>query len=167
MGPAANNKCSIHHWAEHGIAGRALLLDYRTYAKANNIAYDPYDTHAITYAELAACGKAQGIDIRPAAQGGDIRVGDILLVRSGWKEAYDSKTDAERSAAALRHGTSGEPGDDGQRWAGLAQDEDILDWLHDSYFASVGGDAPAFESWPTNKTFHLHEYIVSDMRVRE
>ncbi|KAJ4289854.1 hypothetical protein N0V90_011186 [Kalmusia sp. IMI 367209] len=161
VGPSATNKCSIHHWAEHGIAGRAILLDYRTYANNNGIAYDPYTTHAITYAEIAACGRAQGIDIRPAAQGGDVRVGDILLIRSGWKEAYDSKTPEERRAAGLRHGTSDDPADDGQRWAGLAQEEDVLDWLHDGYFAAVGGDAPAFESWPTNKPWHLHEYILA------
>ena len=32
QGPDANNNCSIHHWAEHGIAGRGVLLDYWTYA---------------------------------------------------------------------------------------------------------------------------------------
>jgi hypothetical protein len=31
-GPDANNNCSIHHWAEHGIVGRGILLDYWTYA---------------------------------------------------------------------------------------------------------------------------------------
>jgi len=31
-GPEANHNCSIHHWAEHGIAGRGVLLDYWTYA---------------------------------------------------------------------------------------------------------------------------------------
>ncbi|KAF1970224.1 hypothetical protein BU23DRAFT_218444 [Bimuria novae-zelandiae CBS 107.79] len=160
VGPSANNKCSIHYWAEHGIAGRAVLLDYRAYAYSKGILYDSFDRHAIPYSELAACGKAQGIDIRPTAQGGDIRIGDILLIRSGWKETYDSKTPSERCAAALRHG-NGEPGDDGQRWAGVAQEEEVLDWLHDCYFAAVGGDAPAFEVWPTQKEYHLHEYVLA------
>jgi hypothetical protein len=158
IGPSANNKCSIHHWAEHGIAGRAVLLDYRAYAHSKGITYDPFDHHSITYAQLAACGTAQGIDIRPAAQGGDIHIGDIMLIRSGWKEAYDSKTPEERSRAALR---THEPGNDGQRWAGVAQEDAILDWLHDSYFAAVGGDAPAFEAWPTQKEWHVHEYILA------
>ncbi|KAL5390265.1 hypothetical protein DPSP01_001837 [Paraphaeosphaeria sporulosa] len=158
VGPSANEKCSIHHWADHGIAGRAVLLDYRAYARSKGITYDPFDHHAITYAQLAACGKEQGIDIRPAAQGGDIHIGDILLIRSGWKEAYDSKTPEERSKAALR---THEPGNDGQRWTGVAQEEEILDWLHDSYFAAVGGDAPAFEAWPTEKPWHVHEYVLA------
>ncbi|KAF2443310.1 hypothetical protein P171DRAFT_432589 [Karstenula rhodostoma CBS 690.94] len=158
VGPSANDKCSIHHWAEHGIAGRAVLLDYCAYARSEGITYDPFEHHAITYAQLAACAKAQGIDIRPAAQGGDIHIGDILLIRSGWKEAYDSKTPEQRSAAALR---PHELGSDGQRWTGVAQEEEILDWLHDSYFAVVGGDAPAFEAWPSQKPWHVHEYILA------
>lgn len=34
-----DNKCGIHHWAEHGIAGRGILIDYWTYAKENGIVY--------------------------------------------------------------------------------------------------------------------------------
>lgn len=37
----------------------------------------------------------------------------------------------------------------------------MLDWLHDCYFATVGGDAPAFEAWPTHDKYHLHEYILA------
>jgi len=159
-GPAANHNCSIHHWAEHGIAGRGVLLDYRGYAHKKGINYDPYDYYPISWEDLFQCGKDQGIDIRPAAQGGDIRIGDMLFVRSGWKEAYDSKTDEARSQAALRHG-SGKDGEDGLRYAGLSQEQRILDWLHDSYFSTVAGDAPAFEAWPTHEDYHLHEYILA------
>ncbi|KAI4638136.1 hypothetical protein J4E93_010445 [Alternaria ventricosa] len=159
-GPNANHKCSIHHWAEHGIAGRGILLDYRGYAYKKGINYDPYDYYPISWQDLYQCGQDQGIDIRPAAQGGDIKPGDMLFIRSGWKEAYDSKSDEDRSKAALRHG-SGKDGEDGQRYAGVSQEEKILDWLHDSYFASVAGDAPAFEAWPTHENYHLHEYILA------
>lgn len=143
-GPTANNKDSIHHWAEHGIAGRGLLLDYRGYAAKKGIAYDPYDSYSISYAELEACGKDQGVDIRPVALGGDIKPGDILFVRAGWTEQYHLKTAEERSKLALRN----QPG--GQRYAGVAQEENIKEWLHDCYFAAVAGDAPTFEAWPTH-----------------
>ena len=152
VGPNANHKCSIHHWAEHGIAGRGVLLDYRAYALANNIKYDAYTSHSISYVDLYACGKAQGIDIRPAAQGGDIKVGDILFIRSGWKEAYDSKTDEENAQLATRHaGLSGPVEGEILEFAGVKQEQEILDWLHDSYFAAVAGDAPSFETWPTKQ----------------
>lgn len=119
---------------------------------------DP-DTYGITYAELAACGKAQGIDIRPAAQGGDIKIGDILFIRSGWTKGFLAKTPEERASLALRQHGGGQ--EEKQRYAGVAQEEAMLDWLHDSYFAAVAGDAPSFESWPTRESYYLHEFILA------
>lgn len=29
------------------------------------------------------------------------------------------------------------------------------------YFAAVAGDAPTFECWPTQESYHLHEYILA------
>lgn len=149
LGPAANLKCSMHHWADHGIAGRGVLLDYRGYAEAKGIQYDPFDYYPISHEELVQCGKWQGLDIRPAAQGGDIKVGDMLFVRAGWVQQYHVKSREERTALALRK--HGGRGDTEQRYAGLAQEERMLDWLHDCYFAAVAGDAPAFEAWPTHE----------------
>lgn len=149
VGPSANHKCSIHHWAQHGIAGRGVLLDYRSYAHRKGINYDPYEYYPISFEELKHCAADQGIDIRPAAEGGDIRIGDILFVRTGWVEAYHSKSPQERNELAVRPHQLGK--DDGQRYAGLSQEERMLDWLHDSYFAAVAGDAPAFEAWPTHE----------------
>lgn len=146
-GPNANEKCSIHYWAEHGIVGRGVLLDYWGFAKDNGKEYDPWSYHPISYAELTACGKSQGIDIRPVSQGGDILPGDILMVRAGWAEAYNTRSPEERKAAGNREHRLGH--DDGQRWAGVGQEEANVNWLHDSYFSVVGGDAPAFEAWPS------------------
>jgi kynurenine formamidase len=137
-----------------------VLIDYYAYAKKNGKEYDPFEYHSISWDELYACGKDQEIDIRPEAQGGDIRVGDMLFVRSGWKEAFDAKSPEERETAALRHG-SGKDGEDGQKYAGVSQEQKVLDWLHDSYFAAVAGDAPAFEAWPSHEPYWLHEYILA------
>ena len=91
------------------------------------IKYDPFDHYAINYDALYQCGKDQGIDIRPQSQGGDIQVGDMLFVRSGWTKAYWNMAPEER--VRMRG-----------RFAGLKQEEKILDWLHDCYFAAVAGD---------------------------
>lgn len=144
----------MHHWAAHGIVGRGILLDYRSYALANNKAYDPYTYHPISLAELSACGKAQGLDIRPRAQGGDIEIGDILMIRSGYVEAYYSKTPDERAAMSLRKHVIGP--EDGQRYVGIMQEEAMVDWLHDCYFAAVAGDAPSFEAWPSHESRYSH-----------
>jgi len=42
-GPEKNGKCGIHHWAQHGIAGRGVLIDYWTYANEKGM---PYGKHA-------------------------------------------------------------------------------------------------------------------------
>jgi hypothetical protein len=158
VGPDANLKCSVHHWSEHGFTGRGVLLDYRSYADSQGIKYDTATSHPISYDDLVACGKYQGIDIRPASQGGDIKIGDILLIRSGWIEDYYSRSEEERAKLALR-GSSTHGGT--ACWAGVKQEEAIKDWLHDSYFAAVGGDAPAFERWPTTESWYLHEFIIA------
>ncbi|KAL2865360.1 uncharacterized protein BJX67DRAFT_182851 [Aspergillus lucknowensis] len=144
-GPYPTTRCSIHHWANHGIAARAVLLDYRHYAETHNITYDPYTSHAISHADLTACAAFQGIDIRPESAGGSIRPGDILLVRSGFIQRCNQLSPNERTAAALRT-------HDDLQWAGLKQEETILDWLHDCYFAAVAGDSPTFECWPVTST---------------
>ncbi|GMG07877.1 unnamed protein product [Aspergillus oryzae] len=154
-GPNSTTKCGIHHWATHGIATRALLLDYRHYAKTHNISYDPYTRHPITMSSLHACAKAQGLDLRPASQGGDVRVGDILLIRSGFVERYNELSPAERQAGATR-------AHEDLTWAGVNQEEEILDWLHDCYFAGVAGDSPTFEAWPPEKEGgFIHQNILA------
>ncbi|KAG6988539.1 hypothetical protein G7Y79_00071g097100 [Physcia stellaris] len=160
IGPNSNLRNSIHHWSTHGgISGRGILLDYHTYATQHSIPHNPYEADRIPFSSLTACGKAQGLDIRPHSQGGDILPGDILFIRSGFTAAYNAKSREERNAAALRPHALGP--DDGQRWGGVEQSEEMLDWLHDCYFAAVAGDAPAFEVWPSNREFYLHEYLLA------
>jgi hypothetical protein len=154
VGENANLRCSIHHWAVHGIAGRGILLDYRHYAKIHNIDYDPYTAHPISFDDLKACAAYQGIDLRPESQGGDIKVGDILMVRSGFVERYNQLTPAERTAAAER-------AHDDVKWAGLKQEEAVLDWLHDCYFGAVVGDSPTFECWPPADGNYMHQNILA------
>ena len=130
-----------------------------TDACSKGLQFNSYDTDRISYADLSACGRDQGIDIRPSADGGDVQIGDMLFIRSGFIEAYKAKSPSERDRLALRPHVSGP--DDGQRWAGLEQAEPILDWLHDCYFATVAGDSPTFEAWPTNRDYHLHEFLLA------
>jgi hypothetical protein len=123
------------------------------------IPFNPCEADRISYAELETCARDQGIDIRPRAHGGDIQVGDMLFVRSGFLESYYSKSAEERAKLALRPHVFGP--DDGQRWAGVRQEEPMMDWLHDCYFAAVAGDSPTFEAWPSNQDYYLHEHLLA------
>ncbi|KAG8625910.1 hypothetical protein KVT40_006311 [Elsinoe batatas] len=158
-GEKANHKCSIHQWANHGIAGRGVLLDFASWAEKQGRAYDAYGHEEISWDELRQVGESQGIDIRPKSQGGDIEIGDMLFVRSGWVKSYYSKQPDERDALAKRHHELGE--NNKNTFSGVSQEEKVLDWLHDCYFAAVGGDAPAFECWPSKHGYFLHEYILA------
>ncbi len=79
----------------------------------------------------------------------------MLFIRSGFIKAYYSKPVEERNQLALRPHELGE--NDGQRWAGVKQEDAMLDWLHDCYFATVAGDSPSFEAWPTNQGLLMSE----------
>ena len=158
QGSDANDKCGMHHWAQHGIAGRGVLLDFWGYADKKGLHYDLYSHYGITYDQLYACGKDQGIDIRPASQGGDIKVGDMIFIRMGWKAAYDAMSPSQREEMGNRpHSLDA---DSATIFAGLAQEEKMVDWLHDTYAAAVAGDTPSLEVWPTRVGWYLHEYIL-------
>lgn len=43
----------------------------------------------------------------------------------------------------------------------MEQSEEMLDWLHDCWFAAVAGDAPTFEAWPSEAGYYLHEYLLA------
>jgi hypothetical protein len=134
----SNDKAGIHYISQHGIAGRGILLDYWGYAQKKGKTYDCFERHEITWDELAACGQDQGIDIRPESQGGNIKIGDLLFIRSGFTDTYAKKDFSKAATRSMEE----------QKWAGLANEEKIIDWLYDCYFATVAGDAPAFEAWP-------------------
>lgn len=132
----------IHAWAEKGIVGRGVLLDFHNWRLANNIAYEPFKTGSISLDQLKQVAKAQGTDIR---------FGDILLVRSGYIAAFNniSKEQAEVYASVVPPAISG-----------VEQSEGVLEWIWEN-FSAVAGDQPSFECWPTQREWHLHEILLS------
>lgn len=79
-------------------------------------------------------------------------MGTILMIRSGFVARYNQMS-PENRADILRNEKT--------EYAGLKQEAAMLDWLHDCYFAAVGGDAPAFERWPPQEEYFLHEYVLA------
>lgn len=124
--------------------GRGVLLDYWSYAQQNNKTYDPNTTHSISLDELLACAKAQGTTFR---------YGDILLVRSGWIYNYNRLDQAARDS--LKRDNIYE-----HAFVGVEGSKDMVDFLHDNYFAAVAGDTPAWEAWPPNPDWVHHLYLL-------
>lgn len=118
-----------------------MLLDFYSFSGK---AYDPFTTRDITAQELKECAKAQNVTFN---------YGDILIVRTGWSEAYRKLDEAGRQ-------TIGSKGWDELQFSGLDRSDETLEFLHDNYFAAVAGDAPSFESWPMNGKTDLHYFLL-------
>ncbi|RWA08771.1 hypothetical protein EKO27_g6341 [Xylaria grammica] len=158
-------QCDIHHvdeatgarstvlgiqaWAEQGIVGRGVLVDYhgwrtspegQTQSKVKD--YDSFQSVSIPLEDLQACLKAQGTELK---------FGDILFIRSGFMASLATKTQDELSTyrGVVPH-----------HFGGVEQSEDILRWIWD-HFAAVAGDQPSFERWPTKESWHMHEVLLA------
>ncbi|GIZ47900.1 hypothetical protein CKM354_001097700 [Cercospora kikuchii] len=131
----------MQSWAEHGVAGRAVLLDVWSHLGKS---YDPFTTRPITLEELKSCADAQGVQFQ---------YGDILIIRSGWLDAYTGMSSAARQAL-------GDVKDYAHEFVGVEQTSEMLDFLHDNYFSAVAGDTPGFEAWPPKPPHVLHAHLL-------
>jgi kynurenine formamidase len=120
-------RLGIHHVADHGIAGRGVLLDMPKYFRDRG--EEMPRTAAFTPEVLDAAAEHQGVAFEP---------GDILLLHTGWAVAYLGMTPEERK---LRRGS-----------AGLHQSEQMLEWLWDRQFSLIAADNPGLEAFPIDRT---------------
>lgn len=104
---------SIGRWAETGIAGRGIPLDVVEHRLRAGRPLDPFTGETISAGGLAEAAGRQGIEIR---------VGDILCVRTGWIEAFRGLERTKR--------------------------EEMARFLWDNHVAAVACDNPAVEAAP-------------------
>ena len=116
-------------WADHGIVGRGVLLDYKSFTEKQ---YSALTSHRITASELKECAAAQNVTFE---------YGDILIIRSGFISDYHQLSEQQRIDMSKKSTAE-------LAFAGVDQSWEMVDFLHDNYFAAVAGDAPAFEAWP-------------------
>lgn len=132
-------------WVEKGgVVGRGVLLDYASWAEANNIAIDYFSPNSISADALQEIATSQGTDLRR---------GDILLIRSGWTKAFSQLSDEQATVLASHSVTPA---------AGIESSEKTLRWLWGTGFAAIAGDMPSLEAWPCqNLQFWLHEWLLA------
>lgn len=126
--PTVESELGVHRWAEHGLAGRGVLLDVAAFAAETGRPLDGAGNASIVADDLRATAKRQGTEIVP---------GDILAVRTGWLAWYRS-ADADARAEVARS----------PRSPGLCGDEDMARLLWDWQVAAVVTDNPAVERVP-------------------
>jgi kynurenine formamidase len=124
-------KLSIHNWANRFV-GRGVLIDAVKYRAAQGRPIEPLTRDPVTLADLQAALAAQQTELEP---------GSVLLVRTGWMEAYEASSDTEKRAMAPM---------DKLRSAGVESSRDLAAWLWDHRVAAIGTDTPAAEPWPWN-----------------
>jgi hypothetical protein len=151
----SNTRIGIQEWAREGICGRGVLLDYVRYATKKGIQYSTFSNHSISQSVLVEIAAEQKVSFRR---------GDILLVRIGVTQEWDTvMTPEDKSAYAL----SKNP-----KHAGVEGTEEMLRWIWNEGFAAVASDAISFEVYPPQKFykreeggevegFFLHEYLLA------
>jgi kynurenine formamidase len=101
------------------------LVDYASFAKAKGIHISHFTSHAVTLSDVLSVAKEQGTEFR---------TGDILLLRTGYVEAYkDLDVDQKNGLASVKE------------WCGLGQSRETTEWLWQRQFAAVVSDSPGFE----------------------
>ncbi|KAJ9655152.1 hypothetical protein H2198_005927 [Neophaeococcomyces mojaviensis] len=142
---------TLNHWHQRGgLVARGVLIDYRAWAEHKGVKYDCFSDHRIKTSELEEVAKWEGVEFRQ---------GDILIVRTGFTEELGSMN-AEQQAKAL--GT--------HKTVGVEGTAESAKWHWNHHFASVAGDAIAYEALPPLKEdgnvagideLVLHQYFLS------
>lgn len=114
-----------------GVVGRGVLLDYASWAEKNNITYSAASKHLISYKDLEQIAADQKVEFK---------VGDILMVRTGWIKWYNEASDAERVDGCKTH----------HNYIGVEGTAESIPWLWNHHFSALVGDNMAFEAWPAS-----------------
>jgi kynurenine formamidase len=140
FGPG-DDRLGVGHWTRAGIVGRGVLLDVAAHRAGNGRDYDPLGSEAIEADELREVVAAQGVELRD---------GDVLLIRTGWIGAYRALDTAGREAQAEAASVSG-----------LAGSDDIARFLWDSGAIAVAADNPTLEQAPGDPAVgSLHRRLI-------
>ncbi len=129
---------TVEHWARHGIAGRAILLDVpRAMAEAGR-EYQPGEATVIGIEELELARRRAGVDYA---------AGDVVLLHTGFAAWYTEQSYAVRERM---HGRIIAPG--------LAHTEAMAEYLWDTHAAAIAADTFAVEVWPIDPSPAAHPF---------
>lgn len=120
---------TLNHWhSRGGVVARGVLIDYKAYADENGIKFELFNDSKITISDIETIAKKQGVEFK---------LGDVLIIRTGFTEALGAMSAEEQGKALGTHRTCGVEGT-----------VDMAKWVWNQHFAAVAGDAIAFECIP-------------------
>ena len=112
-------------WAEKGIVGRGVLIDFASWAKSQGKKVQTFQQSAITLEDVQAFAREKNITLKQ---------GDLLFIRTGFVTAYKGLDHDGRTEVAGK-----------KEWIGFAQSQKATEWLWENQFAAVASDSPGFE----------------------
>lgn len=124
----------VQRWAEHGIAGRGVLVDVARHLAAHGRAPDPQANAGVPVDVVEEAARAQGVELA---------VGDILMLRFGFVHHYVTELDDDGRRRFHEQGPAS---------PGLAVEERTVRWLWDRGVAVAAADNIALEPWPPPAT---------------
>lgn len=136
------DKASVLPIAEHGVVGRAVLLDMARYRGKPHL--DRGETFGLD--DLLACAEKQGVTIEKH---------DILIIRTGWLKIF-----YEQGPAAFYGDSFNEPG--------LAFSRELVQWFYETEIPVLGTDTIANETTVDPETgvlLPLHNALMRNLGV--
>lgn len=113
-----------------GVQTRGVVLDYVRYLeKKGKEPVNALAANSVSADELKDMLKETGVEPR---------AGDLLLLRTGFTKAYTALNTEQRKELAGKPPT----------FLGVESSKAVLEWIWESGFAAVAGDAPSFEMSP-------------------
>lgn len=136
--------------SKKGIAGRAIFVDWYSWALKQGREIDATSSYAVPFSEVIQALESQGLSRDY------FRLGDILVIRFGYLAQYNSMSQAKRESLNEHYKTH-KPDN-----IGIEPSREFLEFLWEKKIAAVAGDSRSFEVWPCQKLeWHLHEWLLA------
>lgn len=137
----ARDRVGIHRWRD-GITGRGVLVDAPYWFARWGMNWDPLAGDMIEPDQLRELLRVERVEPQR---------GDILLIRTGWLAAH-----RRREIGA----------DAGDRFSGIASDDEMVRVLWEFGVSAIGSDNPAIESAPGDPARgSLHRKLLAGLGV--
>lgn len=135
------DELGIEKWAEHGLAGRGVLIDVARHRRNAGSPLHPREGTPIT---------VEMLEETLAAQGASLEVGDLCLLRTGYLEAYLAAGPRERESFSVDRDCPG-----------LHAGEEMAEYLWDQGVVAIAADNPAVEVVPGSpQAGSLHRRLI-------
>jgi kynurenine formamidase len=129
---------TIDHWARHGMAGRAVLLDVERAMRDAGRPYDPGTSTTISVDDLELARRQAGVDYAP---------GDIILLHTGFTAWYADQPQRVKNKLFGKPATPG-----------VEHSEAVCEYLWNSHAAAIASDTFAVESFPADMSAEAHPF---------